>query len=478
MLENSELEHDTEGGQNKCPKCGATDISLNEGKGILRCNFCRNEFEAEKAVDSVQDISKLEGKIVGLGAQNIPADAKDMLTFKCSSCGAEVIVDTSEAVGARCHWCRNTLSVNQQIPNGSIPDVVLPFKIKKEDAKAEIEKFVGKRKFFAHPKFKNEFTSQNVMGVYLPYMVVDVNAHAYLRGKGEHLVREYKVTTGSGDKKKEETRYDADLYSIKREFDVAIDDMTIEASSDKRINKSGKTNNIINSIMPFDTENAVKWDANYLKGYSSEKRDTNVEQLKGIVKTESMNIARRKAVSTIGYYDRGVSWENEKMDIKGQQWKAAYLPVWLYSYQQVKSKDKNNILHYVAVNARTKETMGSVPVHTPKLLITTLLILTLGILAMWYLYIFQSVDPVYLWLLSLPGIIYPVIKYSKYRNKGVRHDYTRETKSSMSSLEKSDILLKNLTGLKNSRIKGENSNRIGRITLPSRDELDELDGIY
>ncbi len=28
-------------GQNKCPKCGATDISLNTKTGNLRCNYCR-----------------------------------------------------------------------------------------------------------------------------------------------------------------------------------------------------------------------------------------------------------------------------------------------------------------------------------------------------------------------------------------------------------------------------------------------------
>ena len=33
-------------GQDKCPKCGSTDISLNVNHGKLRCNFCRCEFEA------------------------------------------------------------------------------------------------------------------------------------------------------------------------------------------------------------------------------------------------------------------------------------------------------------------------------------------------------------------------------------------------------------------------------------------------
>ena len=30
---------DAKDGQNKCPKCGATDISLNSKNGKLRCNF-------------------------------------------------------------------------------------------------------------------------------------------------------------------------------------------------------------------------------------------------------------------------------------------------------------------------------------------------------------------------------------------------------------------------------------------------------
>ena len=356
-------------GQNKCPKCGATDISLNINKGCLRCNYCRYEFEVEKVEGLETDLDELNGMVMGSGAQNIIADTNDVLTFKCSSCGAEVVIDTASSTQARCHWCRNTLSVNQQIPNGSIPDVVLPFKVTKDDARAQIERFVGKRKFFANPIFKKEFTTENIMGVYFPYMVVDVNSHAKLVGQGEHLVRRY--TRGSGDNQK--TYYDADLYAVEREFDLVIDGLTIESSSDRLNNiSSEKTNNVINAIMPFDIENCVKYNANYIKGYTSEKRDTNVEQLHSLVNTQAKDIARHAANETLKTYDRGVCWSSEQFDVKGEQWKAAYLPVWLYSYQQVKGNKK--MLHYVAVNARTKETMGSVPVHMPKLLFISLLV--------------------------------------------------------------------------------------------------------
>ena len=105
-------------GQNKCPKCGATDISLNVKTGKLRCNFCRHEFNPEQVAGLETDISKLQGEVIGSGAQNIVEDAKDIMTLKCSSCGAEVVIDTASATQARCHWCRNTLSINEQIPNG------------------------------------------------------------------------------------------------------------------------------------------------------------------------------------------------------------------------------------------------------------------------------------------------------------------------------------------------------------------------
>lgn len=443
---------DAKDGQNKCPKCGATDISLNSKTGKLRCNFCRHQFEPEKLETMEKDISKLEGEVLGSGATDIIADVKDILTFKCSSCGAEVVIDTSSQASARCHWCRNTLSVNQQIPNGAIPDTVLPFKVSKADAKKEIENFVGKRKFYAHPQFRKEFTTDNIMGVYLPYMIVDANTHISLTGQGEHEVNRY--TEKIGDRTI--TYYDADLYDVERDFDLTIEGLTIESSKDKLdTNSSNRTNNIINSIMPFDTENCVKWDANYIKGYTSEKRDTNVDDLKGIVEAQSKDIARFAANETLEDYDRGVRWDNENLKLKGQQWKAAYLPIWLYSYQEEK-KDKK-LLHYVAVNARTKKTMGSVPIHMPKLLLVSFFVELAGLIAMLFTY---SDDNNWPWLFLLSGVLYFLIIYGKYRNSGARHNHEKDTKTNISNLNKTDKLVRREKRLSNSRMEGANNTRV------------------
>ena len=76
---------------------------------------------------------------------------------------------------------------------------------------------------------------------------------------------------------------------------------------------------------------------------------------------QAKDIAKFAANDTITNYDRGVSWENDDFLIKGEQWKAAYLPIWLYSYVQINGSKK--LIHYVAVNARTKKTMGSIPIY-------------------------------------------------------------------------------------------------------------------
>src|SRR5690625_4800918 len=357
---------DAQDGLAKCPRCGATAISLNTASGRLRCLFCRHEWgKQDDELFINQDIASLTGTVIGSGSQDIVASTNEVLTFKCTAYGAEVVINTAESTQARCHWCRNKLSMNQQIPNGAVPDVVLPFQMKKEEAVVSILAVIETSRGSAHTRILRESAPENVMGVYLPYMVVDINAHARFAGEGEHRTRSY--TIGSGNNRRRV--HDADVYAVRREADVYINDLTVESSSERRDQDTGRnTNNVINAIMPFDVHNSVRYDSNYIAGFSSERRDTNIADASPLVHRQAEDIARHKvAQETLGFYDRGVRWEDQRLDIRGQRWAAAYLPVWLYSYQEKRSNGRS-FLHSVAVNARTGKTMGSVPVNQPKLL--------------------------------------------------------------------------------------------------------------
>jgi len=371
-------------GANHCPKCGATDIRHKHGSDLLVCLYCRNEWQGARVEEEFglgTGLDELSGTIIASGAKDIAADSAHLMSFKCSGCGAEVTVNTESQMTARCHWCRHVFGVNEQVANGAVPDAVLPFHIKKDDAIARIRQFVDKRQMFALKEFKEQFTPENVSAVYLPYMIVDGRASADVAGQGEIETARY--TRGSGNDKK--TYYDADVYAVQRHVDFTVDDLPLESSSERgNHDTSVNTNNIINTILPFDTKNAVKWNASYLHGVSSEKRDRDVAHLKPRLEDQLLSIARHQVLESVSRYDRGVRWEQESLDVHGTRWVSMYLPVWLYSYHQ---PGKNGgMLHYIAVNGRTGETMGSVPVQHWKLILAALTVGTIleGI-ALWIL---------------------------------------------------------------------------------------------
>ncbi|KAB1660200.1 TFIIB-type zinc ribbon-containing protein [Pseudoclavibacter chungangensis] len=368
-------------GIRKCPSCGSSDIQLDIPSGMLVCHFCRHAWSTPLATEAFHldtPIGDLRGRVIGSGSQNIVPGTDQVVSFKCAACGAEISIDTNHAMQARCPWCRNTLSINEQMPNGAVPDVVLPFSLPKDAAVERIGAFVKKRRFFANRRFIREFSPENVLGVYLPYMIVDVNANLTFEGEGEHTTRTYTVSVG---KDETERRFDYDVYRVGRRFSLHVDDLTLESASDKRDQDASRnTNNIINSIMPFDTKNAVVYDANYLAGFSSQRRDVDVDALYEPAAMQTEDIGRYRSLDTISFYDRGVRWDRRDVEIMGERWIAAYLPVWLYSYQEEKSGGRK-LLHYIAVNGRTGETMGSVPLNMTRLWVFTGIAEVLGVIA-------------------------------------------------------------------------------------------------
>jgi predicted RNA-binding Zn-ribbon protein involved in translation (DUF1610 family) len=344
-----------------CPKCGASEAAFNQAKGLLFCTFCRNQW-APDTLDAVMGLSEgigtLTGTIVTTAAVDITSH-ETLVTFKCTGCGAEVVIDTEHNLQGRCHWCKHTLSLNNKIDNGAVPDGILPFAVSKEQAMASISAFAGERKTFQHPDFKASFRPENIMGVYMPYMTVDGNVTVKLAGAGEILRKTVRVN----DKR---TEYHADQFTVKREIDAEIDDLIVETSAEKiDLNSSESTNNIINAILPFDVKNIVRFDAGFLGSeYSSEKRDLNVEHVQGYAANHFLTIARGIVAQSVSGYNRGVRWEEEEVNVKGSRWTSVMLPVWLYGF--VETRKGKQTTHYIAVNGRSGAVMGSIPINRGK----------------------------------------------------------------------------------------------------------------
>ncbi|MDK7743051.1 TFIIB-type zinc ribbon-containing protein [Helcobacillus massiliensis] len=370
-------------GFQKCPRCGSTEIGYSPVAAALVCTYCRfqwNEANADQQFGFDSSISSLRGTVRGSGAANLAED-DSVVTIRCAGCGADVVIDPQQAAQARCHWCRQVLSLGQRIGNGRIPDAILPFTVPHEAAVKNIREFAGSRRAFATAAFKEGFQPQNILGVYMPYMLVDATMDVELQGRGqEHLGTR---TVGSDDKRR--TYYIAQEYEFGRRFTLRVDDLPLESNADRaHMNTAVNTNNVINAVQPFDTKNAVAYNPNYLSGFTSERRDTNIADLGGEAADGFLSIARARASGMLPLYDRGVVWEREGLDVHGSRWVSIYLPVWLYSHMEHRS-DGSQFVHYIAVNGRTGRTMGSVPVSQGKLIAVSALAslggLVLGFLA-------------------------------------------------------------------------------------------------
>ncbi len=358
-------------GLDKCRRCGATEIVYSVPAKALACSYCRytwNEPNANETYGFDDDSSKLVGVIRGSGADDIDANASNTTTIKCQGCGAEIVVETNHAVGARCHWCRQQLTINNQIPNGLIPDALVPFMITHEQAVEHVRKFANDRRYFTTKEFKTGFQPENLVGVYLPYVAADVRADAHLVGVGEIETRRYTVTVGSGDDSREETRYDADEYGVDTTLEYTADDLFAESSATRTdMTQSTATHNVINAILPFDLSQAVVYSSHYLTGFTSERRDLDVEDVSPKIQEYLLSLARSSVQKDprIRKMDRGVRWTEEGVRVEGIRWQTLYLPVWLYAFP-AKRTGKDDFVHFIAVNGQNGRTMGSIPLNHVK----------------------------------------------------------------------------------------------------------------
>ena len=356
----------------------------------MRCDTCRSTFtlDASGVAHIVNDdVAGLHGVELSAGSsQDVATEQADqqVTTLRCPTCGAEVVIgDVSNLVTVKCHWCRNTLTLNDRIANGARPDGLVPFILPREQAMAKMQGFLKKRRSFASRKFLRQFSADNIQPVYFPYFMVDVNAKSNHAGHAAHLVRRY--TKGSGDNEK--TYYDYDVYRFERHFDLYVNDLLVQANAafanlDNRVN----TNNIINAVAPWPSSAVVPYTPQFLQGgYRAERRTSNVDGIRPLVMNQVVDISHAQANQTMQYYNHGIAYQFDDVQVQGERWVTLLCPVWLYSYLEIKGSKR--LLHYIAINGVTGETIGSVPTSKARMLVVSAVAEVVGIIgaAAWIL---------------------------------------------------------------------------------------------
>ena len=71
-------------------------------------------------------------------------DIGNVKAFSCPSCGAQTIANAENAT-AECPFCQSTM-IDTKFAGNDLPEVILPFKLTKEEAEAKLKDWLQQHK--------------------------------------------------------------------------------------------------------------------------------------------------------------------------------------------------------------------------------------------------------------------------------------------------------------------------------------------
>lgn len=347
----------------KCPNCGGA-LTFDPADQKFHCPFCLSifteeevsEFEAkQKAAQMVEEDSpktnETSAENVGPGDTGVETEAdtseqSTMELYLCPSCGAEIVTDTTTAA-TFCYYCHNPVVLQGRLSGKFLPDKVLPFAVTKEEA---VEKFLAwsQKKWFVPKAFFNKDQVAKLTGVYFPYWNVNAQADGGLNGTGTSL-RVWIV----GDIEYTETKQ----YEVRRAGRFRFANLVKNALSKNTQQK------MVESVQPFQLEQAVNFKDQYLSGFQAEKRDIEYQTLAPNVEKELKGYAENLLKNTVGSFSTFVV-QSSHLDLADTQKEYLLLPVWLVTYQ---ADDDRKKTFYYAMNGQTGKVAGILPISYKKL---------------------------------------------------------------------------------------------------------------
>lgn len=333
----------------KCPNCGGA-ISFDPNSQQMKCPYCEAQFDVANVKDYSDTVAnETKGDKINWdaydetsGSGNWRSDeTSNMLSYVCESCGGEIVGD--ESMGASsCPYCGNPVIIARQFSGMLRPDLVIPFKLDKEAAKAAFKKFTEK-KILLPNLFRTKSHLDSIKGIYVPYWLYNCKTDVNARFNAT------KVTHWS-DSKYNYTR--TDHYMVIRQGNVDFELVPVDGSSKL-------DNNYTEAVEPFDYSQAVDFETAYLSGYLADKYDVNAEQSSERANERIKQSATKSLQDTVmGYTSCTPASVNIAMDHGNISY--ALLPLWLLNAKY------NGKLYTFVMNGQTGKFVGTLPMDKTK----------------------------------------------------------------------------------------------------------------
>lgn len=343
-----------------CIGCGAM-LTFAPGTTHLQCQHCgtANEIEVLEADPEEIDFHTF--------LQRLQQDAPktEVLTIKCTNCGADTTFDPNQTAG-ECAFCASPLVVENATTHSVIkPAWLLPFKLDKNQAIVHFRKWI-KSLWFA-PNNLAKFARHNTKleGIYLPYWTYDCGTTTRYTGQRgiDYTDTETYTTVENGKpvtrtRTVTKTRWYFTSGTVNNEFD---DVLVVASKSLQR--------NYVEELEPWDLKALVAFDERFLSGFKAESYQTDLETGFVIAKDRMDPAIRSTICSDIGGdRQRIISSNTSYFDIT---FKHILLPVYVSSYQY------KNKVYQIMVNGTTGEVHGERPYSWIKITLAVLLGLTI-----------------------------------------------------------------------------------------------------
>lgn len=324
----------------KCPCCGGA-IAFDSTLQKMKCPYCDTEFEMETLRSYDNDLKSVGADDMtwetSAGGRWQEGETAGMRVYVCKSCGGEIVGDENTAA-ASCPYCGNPVVMMGQFKGDLKPDYVIPFKLDKNAAKAGLAEHL-KGKPFLPKVFKDQNHIDEIKGVYVPFWLFDADVHARIR---------YRATRVSmwSDSKYDYT--ETSFFSVFREGDIAFANVPVDGAAKM-------ADDLMESIEPFDFEDAVDFQTAYLAGYLADKYDVTAGE-----SAERANERVRRstesafAATTEGYTT--VVPEGGSIQLANGRAKYALYPVWILNTTW------NGSQYLFAMNGQTGKFVGDLPV--------------------------------------------------------------------------------------------------------------------
>lgn len=327
--------------QQKCPNCSGS-VSFDPGAQKLKCPFCDSEFDVipqntDNTVNSAESISWNSDT-----SDWTTNEISGMKVYMCNSCSGEVVAD--ETTGATsCPYCGSPVVMKGHFEGALRPHLVIPFKLDKEAAKASFKKHISGKKFIDRA-FKDNNTIDEIKGVYVPHWLFSCNA------QGEVSFSAEKVTRKWSDANNEYTEISE--FSCYRSGTMIFDNIPVDGSTKM-------PDDLMESLEPFNINEAVDFNVAYLSGYLADKFDVNAESsMPRANERIRTSISDNLKKTVVGY--NYVTPMQSNMQVLAGDYKYALYPVWLLT---VKNKNKDYLF---AMNGQTGKFVGNIPTDTKK----------------------------------------------------------------------------------------------------------------